>query len=381
MDPQSRRGFLQRGLAFAAGASLPAVPGLPPIDRRGEDALEEALRRLASTGPEFSGGLANHGPMAAEALVTLGRAEAVGPWVDSYRRRLGPRPARRDPLRGADWQEALGRIDRVGDWTLFFEQQLSEGPWPAVLSTWAARLAPGLVGAATHGLIRTGHAVRNLSRKDTPLRRQELAEGLAYWAARYYRLPETEGPLPARRLPSEALADVAQVPAEQQVRSGMITDRLAPLSGFAPFRGVADLVDSSHDPSAVLSDLTVTFARVYLEQTHTGIGVITFIHGVTGPSAVRLLLPHVDPAVQASLLRYAWQAAAGFYAALGRPPSTPSASPTPPAASALDLIERAVDNGDEHAIKFTEACLREHALLPRPVFLEAARDATARLRG
>ena len=122
----------------------------------------------------------------------------------------------------------------------------------------------------------------------------------------------------------------------------------------------------------------MTFARIYLGQTQTGIGVITFIHGVTGPSAVRLLLPHVAAPVQASLVRYAWQAAAGFYAALGRPPATPAASDKLP--SADDLTDRAVANGDEHAIKFTEACLREHALLPRPVFLEAARDATARLR-
>lgn len=375
MDPLSRRDFLQTGLTLAASATLP-----PTTDRRGEDALEEALVRLAPTGPEFSGGLANHGPMAAEALLALGRAEAVEPWVESYRRRLGPHPSPRDPIRAEQWQDALGRIDRVGDWIFFFGQQLSAGPWPFVLSTWADRLAPGLVGAATHGLIRTGHAVRNLARKDTPLRRHEVAEGLAYWAARFYRLPEAETPRRGSRRPSEALAHVARIPADQQVRFGMITDRLAPLSGLAPFRNVADLVDTSADPSAVLSDLTATFARVYLEQAGpSGLQVITFIHGVTGPSAVRLLLPHVAAPVQASLLRYAWQAAAGFYAALGRPPGTPALSPTPPSAS--DLIERAVDSGDEHAIKFTEACLREHALLPRPVFLEAARDATARLRG
>ncbi len=380
MDPHSRRGFLERGLAFAAGASLPGVPERTTTDPKGDDALEEALERFAPTGPEFAGGLANHGPMAAEALLTLGRAEAVEPWVDSYRRRLGPPPAPRDPIRAAEWQDALGRFDRVGDWTVFFERQLAEGPWPSVLSTWAGRLAPGLVGAATHGLIRAAHATRNLSRKDTPLRRHELAEGLAYWAARFHRLPESEAARPGGRRPSEALAEVARVPADQQVRYGLITDRLAPLSGFAAFRGVADLVDTSGDPSAVLSDLTSTFARVYLEQAnHTALQVITFIHGVTGPSAVRLLLPHVAAPVQASLLRYAWQAAAGFYAALGRPPGPPAVSPR--ASSASDLIERAVDNGDEHAIKFTEACLREHALLPRPVFLEAARDATARLRG
>jgi hypothetical protein len=378
MSSQSRRGFLQRGLAFAASASLPAAPAPGAADRRSEDALEEALERFAPTGPEFAGGLANHGPMAAEALVTLGRSDSIERWVDSYRPRLGPAPARRDPIRPTEWQDALGRIDRVGDWTLLFERQLAEEPWPSVLSTWAGRLAPGLVGAATHGLIRTGHAARNLARKDTPLRRHELAEGLAYWAARYYRLPETGGGSRGTRRPSEAIAEVERVPVDDQVRSGMITHRLSPLSGFAPFRGVADMMDTSGDPSVLLSDLTHTFARIYLGQTQTGIGVITFIHGVTGPSAVRLLLPHVAAPVQASLLRYAWQAAAGFYAALGRPPATPAATGKLP--SADDLTDRAVANGDEHAIKFTEACLREHALLPRPVFLEAARDATARLR-
>ena len=35
----------------------------------------------------------------------------------------------------------------------------------------------------------------------------------------------------------------------------------------------------------------------------------------------------------------------------------------------------ALATGDEHAIKFTEACLREHALNPKPVYLAAARAA------
>ena len=37
-----------------------------------------------------------------------------------------------------------------------------------------------------------------------------------------------------------------------------------------------------------------------------------------------------------------------------------------------ELIERAIACGDEHAIKFTEVCLREHALNPDPAFLAAA---------
>jgi hypothetical protein len=43
------------------------------------------------------------------------------------------------------------------------------------------------------------------------------------------------------------------------------------------------------------------------------------------------------------------------------------------------LIDRALATRDEHAIKFTEACLREHALNPKPVYLQAAWDAVGRL--
>lgn len=44
-----------------------------------------------------------------------------------------------------------------------------------------------------------------------------------------------------------------------------------------------------------------------------------------------------------------------------------------------DLIDRAVAAQEEHAIKFTEACLREYAINPKQVYLLGARDAVERL--
>ncbi len=44
-----------------------------------------------------------------------------------------------------------------------------------------------------------------------------------------------------------------------------------------------------------------------------------------------------------------------------------------------DLIERAVGTREEHAIKFTEACLREYSHNSNPVYLRAANDALGRL--
>jgi hypothetical protein len=40
-----------------------------------------------------------------------------------------------------------------------------------------------------------------------------------------------------------------------------------------------------------------------------------------------------------------------------------------------ELFDRAIECGDEHAIKFTEVCLREHALKPDPAFIAAATHA------
>jgi hypothetical protein len=63
------------------------------------DVLDEGLSRLAATGPEFRGGLSNHGPMATEALVRLGRADAVEHWLDGYLKRLEAAPGRPTGLR------------------------------------------------------------------------------------------------------------------------------------------------------------------------------------------------------------------------------------------------------------------------------------------
>jgi hypothetical protein len=53
-----------------------------------DDVLVDALDRLHDTGPEFDGFLANHGPMAAEALIRIGGSDAVADWVDGYLHRL-----------------------------------------------------------------------------------------------------------------------------------------------------------------------------------------------------------------------------------------------------------------------------------------------------
>jgi len=404
-DESSRRRFARNALILAAWTALPSrtlvagdVSATAPVPEktvtRGTstdqsdvkpdetsdalpDVMDEALDMLAGTGPEFSGGLSNHGPMAAEALLALGRPRNVKAWVERYRRNLREHPQARKPIDRDRWKEALGDFGRVGDWIAFFDREIAEHPWPSVLNEWVPRLAPGFVAVATHGVIRTGHAVRSLGRRDTTARRHELAEGLGYWGARFHRLPESAGAIARGRLPSQAIGDVALLPPEKRPPRGATMDALRALEGEGAFAPVIGLVDPVMETSRFISDLSGTFARVMLEQTRSGGSLIIFIHAVTGPSAVRLLAPHLSAEATRVALRYAWQAGAALYAALGR-----QAVPGAPDLITEDrdgLIDRAVATGDEHAIKLTEACLREHAIDPRPDFLRAARHACDRL--
>lgn len=97
-----------------------------------------------------------------------------------------------------------------------------------------------------------------------------------------------------------------------------------------------------------------------------------------GPSAVRLLAPHVSVGTTRSLVRYAWQAAAKINASWS---FDRSLAPVDLLEFKVDdVIDQAVASGDEHAMKLVEACLREHALNPQPVYLAAASDVVIRLR-
>lgn len=355
----------------------------PTAAARASDAdsgvLDEALGLLHRTGPEIGGGgLSNHGPMAAEALVAMDRGADVLPWVRGYLRRLDPPPAPWKPIARDAWQASLGDRRHAADWPRFFEIELRERPWPEVLDAWVQRLAPGLAAAAAHGVLRTAHAMRALAARDTPQRRAELAAGLGYWATRYQTLPAS----PTRVKPAaraslvEALAQLPRVPAEQR-RGGLISESLRALDTLPAFAAAADAAPLEGVPAVVLSQACLAFARAYLADD--GRELFAFIHAVTGPSALRLLLPHLGPATQRAALREAWRLGAAVYSAFGR--SAPALGPDRDAGAPPDrlaLVEAAVATGDEHAIKLTEACLREHAVHPAPEFLTAARDVCRR---
>jgi hypothetical protein len=156
-------------------------------------------------------------------------------------------------------------------------------------------------------------------------------------------------------------------------RPTSIFGAVAELDAFPPFATAIDLAAPGGDISAFISDLTATMARCYLQNA--GPASISYVHTVTAPSALRMLLPYLSKETAARTARYAWQACAAIHSRAHYPHEVewPTELPT-----SDDIIDRAVFSGDEHAIKFTEACLREYRLSPAPEFLAGPLDMSGR---
>ncbi|WP_283136581.1 questin oxidase family protein [Rhizohabitans arisaemae] len=330
------------------------------------DLLDEALERLHRTGPEFAGGLSNHGPMAVEALVRLGHGGAIPRWVDGYLKQLDELPGTDRRITETDWRQALGELRRVGDWTELFTRLLAEEPWRDVLARWWPRLTPGLAAGATHGVIRTSHAVRAIAETETPQRRTELAHALAYWAAAYQPLPGEPRSSGQLALP-EALAalPILTVPPAP----GLISTQLGDLDGLPGFPGAVRALRPPGDVPEALAELADAFTRIFL--THGRDAPVRFLHAVTAPVATASALPYLPQSLWRPTYDALWQLGAGLYGAFAGEARV-EALPTGAPPAAEELTARAVATGEEHAIKMTEACLRLYARTPDPLHLHAA---------
>lgn len=357
--------------------------------------LDEAYQRLHATGPEFNGWLSNHGPMAAEAMVRHGHADQVHRWLDGYIPRLEEFPRGSGPI-GAGWQEALGDPRRIADWTAYFRGEVTQQPWRQALETWWPRLLPGVVAAATHGVIRVGHAVRALTEDGEDADHlTELAHGLAYWAARWQPIPGAQAAEPllltvrtAADEPAEARPAAANpLVANPLVAVPRIADqsggvrerltRLGELPGWPAVLAAPQIPASAEALRSWLAGLVDAAVIRYLSYGH-GKSVM-LVHSATAPNAILRTLPVLDrrlwaPSVAASL------AAAAALTAIYSPaaPAARTGLPDPPTGpqAADETFARAVQHGDEHVIKFADTASDVYARTGNTDALAAAVRAT-----
>jgi hypothetical protein len=338
--------------------------------------LDQALARFQQTDLEWGGGLANHGTMAAEALAVLGHPSLIQGLVDVYAPRVPPLRSG-EPIPASERAEALGRPERLPDWVATYDREIERRPWLELLEEELPSLLPGLFAGAAHGLLRVAHGVRAVQAMDTPVRRREIALGLAYWAGRYQELPGVPASSPrAGQGVAETFAAVPVVPPERR-RPGLFFDAVRVLDdAFAAV--IAGFDPAESDPEVLLHEICRESASLYL--AHPG-ARIAYVHCLTAPSSLRLIGPLLAPAQRVVAVGYALQAALALHAvSAGETADGEDAEVDRLAAGdPREIRYRAACSVEEHAVKMAEACLREHALAPDPVFLRAAADAAVHL--
>jgi hypothetical protein len=207
--------------------------------------------RWAPASPEIENGFAEHVPMGAEALLSLGAdPAAVRTWVSRHT----PMPL--DPASpiAASREVILG--------------ELAAESWREVVARRVPQLVPSLGAHLFHGLIRTGHAVRALGRSDEEPGRQELATALAAWQVWAAGEPRraVSPDEPAARAPLDAVAHAARRGAAHyldkpsiltlhEVTGPMAYLLIAPYLGEAEHRAAVDAFALSHRRAPNVADV------------------------------------------------------------------------------------------------------------------------------
>lgn len=345
----------------------------------GPENLLEAYERLHVFGPEYGGdeegnhGMTNHGPMAVEVMVRRGLDINVDRWLDRYVRRLSELPSPDATIRPDQWQPSLGVAGRLPSWTTLLRHELQERPWSDVLVEWWPRLLPGIVAGSTHGVIRVGHAVRTLrANPDTPPAAEtldELAHGLAFWAARYRELSGVVTP-DGRLSAAEALGGVTRL----DDQSGLIAHRLDRLERSRGWTSSLRALRPAAAPDEVparLESLIDTAVAAYLGHGHSS--PVLLVHTATAPNAVRHVLPVLPSEQWVPSLTAAWAASAALVATYAPAQSAPRTDVVRAHdGTAADSLQRAAEHGDEHVLKFADTAVESYDRTGDPDLLAAA---------
>lgn len=332
-----------------------------------------AYERLHRTGPEFGGdeegnnGLTNHGPMAVEVMTRRGLDVRVDHWLDRYVQRLADLPTAGSRITARDWPAALGDGRRVADWTAFFRAEVRARPWRDTLATWWPRLLPGIAAGSTHGVIRVGHAVRALRADARSPVLDELASGLAFWAARARPLPGHPAG-PAATSPAAALDTLPALPD----RTGLIAHRLTRLGDLPSWPGALAALDVPTDPAAVPAALASLVDAATARYLRVGRAApVLLVHTATAPNAILHCLPVLPTALWRASLVAGWAAAAAITVTYAGPAGPRPAALLSGGNPASVLLDRAADHQDEHVIKFADTAVESYERTGDPAALAA----------
>ena len=221
-----------------------------------------------------------------------------------------------------------------------------------------------------HGLLRTAHSVRALpSEGDAPsVLLDEAASGLALWAATFKPLPGHPGLHGTLDLPIA----IAKLPRPNPPWSMFEAGGFARLDELPTFPGAVEALGPPDSIDAALSDLTAAFCRTLV--LHPDVFPLALVHTITPAAAMRTLLPHVPEITVHAAYAQLWHTSAAIITGFTThaTPIAPSSLPSMPVPHPDEIVARAVEHCDSHALKFADACVQEHRLRPDPAYLVAA---------
>jgi len=295
------------------------------------------LHSILELPPELSGALTFHLPLEVFALEDAGASPeyiqermAAG-LADAYRSGLVDPPFYR-------W--ALEQYGPVASALLSPDRAEREAAFVSVLP-----LGEGLVGAAFHGLIRTGYGAL---RRDA----SEIARGLAYLRTRRQVL---RGPMAG----AGATAAESAIPPPRVAEGTTVFDQLSMAAGA----GGDDPLTDAGRPLPPASELAALAADLLRHDAGSFVSVhsMTGLHGL---AEVHHLVTGEPPAggLDATILGPWWRAwAIGLVACRAVVTSTPAVGRTERAPAFTDtptLMAAAVASGDTHSVKLAVAMRR-----------------------
>lgn len=318
--------------------------------------LHELLNEGLGLNPEYEDQLSSHLPMALDALQDLG---ADGARLHEFRRRYGAKLSSLPPALplGTPRPAAFGSIADYPAWLAHYRTALLDIGRDALLRRELPALMQGCGGAAFHGLIRTGHALRH----GHP---GELAAALAYWASRHMPLAPL-APLaaqPGAPLPlGEWLAALCALPDANAMPSRpLIAQRMADWGGREDWRALAGRLAVDELPA-----LARSAAALYVHTAD-----FTVLHMITANAALRQLSPWLnEPALRSFV------AAAAAALLSSRAARRAAAGPLPVLVPPQDwdrLAALTLAQHNDHAIKLVAACRALDRVDPAPAWRAAA---------
>lgn len=312
--------------------------------------LHELLDGGLGLSPEYEDQLSSHLPMALDALQDLGADSArLHEFRQRYGARLSPLPPALPP--GTLRPAAFGRIEDFPAWLAHYRAAMLALGRDALLRRELPALMHGCGGAAFHGLIRGGHALRHGHLG-------ELAAALAYWASRHMPLAAEPGaPLPL----GDWLAALCGLPdADAMPSRPLIAQRMADWGGRDDWRALAGRLAVDELPA-----LARSAAAIYVHTAD-----FTVLHMITASAALRQLSPWLD--AQASRPFVAAAAAALLSSQAAR---QAAAGPLPVALPPQDwasLAALTLAQHNDHVIKLVAACRALDRVDPAPAWRAAA---------